>query len=87
MQILVFGVRNENRRHSGGMKRLLLLLPALVFAIPVAANPFLPEVNQSLIAQRGYDWEEEEEKEEKKTISSDVKSRGSTPRIFYLTHQ
>ena len=62
------------------MKRLLLLLPALVFAIPVAANPFLPEVNQSLIAQRGYDWEEEEEKEEKKTISSDVNIKGIDPK-------
>ena len=32
MQVLVFGVRYENRRHSGGMKKLLLLLPLLLAA-------------------------------------------------------
>ena len=30
MQVLVSGVRYENRRHSGGMKKLLLLLPLLL---------------------------------------------------------
>ena len=27
MQVLVFGVKHENRRHSGDMKRLLVLVP------------------------------------------------------------
>ena len=35
------------------MKQLLLLVPVLVLALPVAANPLLSEVNQGLIAQRG----------------------------------
>ena len=62
------------------MKRLLLLLPALVLALPVAANPSLPEANHGLIAQRGYDWEEEKEKEEKKEISTDVNIKGIDPK-------
>ena len=62
------------------MKRLALLLPVLALALPVAANPSLPEANHGLIAQRGYDWEEEEEKEEKKEISTDVNIKGIDPK-------
>ena len=47
------------------MKRLTLLPPALVFALPIfKAAPVEAQTGESLIAQRG--WDDDEEKEEKK---------------------
>ena len=63
------------------MKRLALLLPVLALALPVCiAAPARAQAVESLIAQRGYDWEEEEEKEEKKEISTDVNIKGIDPK-------
>jgi hypothetical protein len=69
------------------MRRLALLLPVLALALPVCmAAPGVAQTAESLIAQRGYDWEEEEKKE-KKEISTDVNVKGIDPKNFYLTHQ
>ena len=69
------------------MKRqLLLLLPALVLALPVAANPSLPEANHGLIAQRGYDWEEEEEKK-KGPRPEDISIKEIDPRNGLIFNQ
>ena len=63
------------------MRRLALLLPVLALALPVCmAAPGVAQTAESLIAQRGYDWEEEEEKEEKKEISTDVNIKGIDPK-------
>ena len=63
------------------MKRLAFLLPALALALPVCmAAPAGAQTVESLIAQRGYDWEEEEEKEEKTEISTDVNIKGIDPK-------
>ena len=63
------------------MGRLALLLPVLALALPVCmAAPGVAQTAESLIAQRGYDWEEEEEKKEKKEISTDVNIKGIDPK-------
>ena len=62
------------------MRRLALLLPVLALALPVCmAAPRVAQTAESLIAQRGYDWEEEE-KEEKKEISTDVNIKWIDPK-------
>ena len=56
------------------MKRLALLLPVLAIALPVhMAAPAQAQIVESLIAQRGYDWEEEEEKERLIDDDADIK--------------
>jgi len=63
------------------MNRLSLLLQVLALAFPVwMAAPAGAQTVESLIAQRGYDWEEEEEKEEKTEISTDVNIKGIDPK-------
>ena len=63
------------------MKRLALLLPVLALALPVCmAARTGAQTIESLIAQRGYDREEEKEEEEKKEISTDVNIKGIDPK-------
>ena len=53
------------------MKRLALLLPVLVFALPIfKAAPVEAQTGESLIAQRGWDDDEEKEKNGRRRYSN-----------------
>ena len=64
------------------MKRLALLLPFLVFALPIFnAAPVDAQTGEILIAQREWDDDEDgEEQLEKKEINTDVNIKGIDPK-------
>ena len=62
------------------MKRLVLLLPLLALPLPAfMASPIGAQINENLIAQRGSDWDDDEE-EEDRTIRVDTNIKGIDPK-------
>ena len=62
------------------MKRLALLLPLLALPLPAfMASPIGAQINENLIAQRGSDWDDDEE-EEDRTIRVDKNIKGIDPK-------